>query len=552
MTEFLAWALLNQAPEKFEALERTLAPAQLATTLDAALETLATSLDATEGLLGYDPLGLTTAVMGEAGRTAGLAPDFVSKDGTFRVVYVESAWDLPNYAAATEWLRAVRAAAGGVASPRGVEVHFTGEPAFVSEISNSMEHDMKLSGGVALGLVCLVVWLGYRRLRLLPLLVAMLGLIFVLTLSTCGLVLGSLTVLTVGFGSILIGLAVDFGVLIFAAERRPEAERADARRRSRRGIFWAALTTSASFAALVPCGMPGLAELGLLVAVGVILGAVVFLFLFPRLLAGLRITAPSGKGDDASSRTGQSFSWLAWPVALLVIGAWTGIGVKGPPKVAANSGSLRPRVSEAYDTFDRIEAHLGGGRQVVSVLVAGRDAEQVATRLDRLERELDKAKESGSVSAYALPRILWPVAGIQQQNLHGPAARLAADAARLKAGVLAAGFNENAFDLSEKIFTQWREWAAGGSRSGQPLLPSGEGARWLLRRLVLAGDAASGDARPATSLTGFFASASSGLAMRRPSRPSNRCRPTGSISRVRASSTASWTVFFVRDLCGSQ
>ena len=169
-------------------------------------------------------------------------------------------------------------------------------------------------------------------------------------------------------------------------------------------------------------------------------------------------------------------------------------GVEGPPKVAANSGSLRPRVSEAYDTFDRIEAHLGGGRQIVSVLVAGRDAEQVATRLDRLERELDKAKESGGVSAYALPRILWPVASIQQQNLHGPAARLAADAARLKAGVLAAGFNENAFDLSEKIFKHWREWAADGSRAGQPLWPSGEGARWLLRRLALAGDASSDDA----------------------------------------------------------
>jgi len=497
LVEFLAWSLLNQPPEDMAALERRLAPDRLDATLAASLDSLATSLDGMDGLLGYDPLGLTAPLLGGRNGPRELAPSLASPDGRFRLMYVESARKLPNYQAMGEWLAQVRAAAGAVAAPHGVAVHFTGEPAFVSEISRSMERDMKMSGGLALVLICLVVWLGYRDLRLLPVLAAMMGIIFLLTLSTAGLLSGSLTVLTVGCGSILIGLTVDYGVLVYAAggaSGEPEVMR-----RTRRGIVWAAATTAASFAALVFCGMPGLAELGLLVMSGVVIGAVLFLWVFPRLLQRLNI-GPGNRGQGigalvvpaAGAAAERPAGWrdTVPPVlaGLVVLGGLAGLAVRGFPRMDLDSGSLRPRVSEAYDTLDRLTAHLGGGSQSLSVLVAGRDEAEVAARLDALGTRLERLQAEGVVTSFALPRALWPVAAIQQANLIGPASRLAAAEERLRAGVLAAGFTDEAFALTSRVLAQWREWAAGAAVDAAPrtLWPQAPAGRWLLARFAVA------------------------------------------------------------------
>lgn len=503
LVEFLAWALLNQPASYFADLERRLAPDELEATLAASLDTLATSFDGLEGLMGYDPLGLTAPLLGGGPGPRDLAPSLASPDGRFRLLYVESAQPLPNYKAMGAWLARVRAAAAEVATPHGVSVHFTGEPAFVSEISTSMEHDMKQSGGLALLLICLVVWLGFRNLRLLPVLAGMVGIIFLLTLATSGLVLGSLTVLTVGCGSILIGLTVDYGVLLYAAGAAGAPP--GTLRRTRRGILWAAATTAASFAALVFGGMPGLAELGLLVATGVVIGAALFLGVFPRLLSmipGMRGRGPSlpagpgpgGRAPEAAAadRDGDRTSALrqgapALGAGLLAIACLAGLAVRGFPAMDLDSGSLRPRVSEAYDTLDALTAHLGGGEQSLSVLVAGPDEAVVAARLQALEARLEQLQMDGLITSFALPRALWPVAATQQAHLSGPAVRLAAAAPRLREGVRAAGFAEEAFSLSDQVFTQWLRWAeeaaaAGGSRT---LWPQADAARWLLARFAV-------------------------------------------------------------------
>ncbi len=523
LLEFLAWALLNRPPDEFADLERRIAPGRLEATLEEGLEALATSLDGSDRLMGYDPLGLAAPLLRESENARDLAPSLASPDGRFRLVFVESARPLPDYRATGEWLAAVRAAAEAVATPRGVSVRFTGEPAFVSEISRSMEHDMKLSGGLALALICLIVWFGYRDLRLLPLLAVFVALIFVLTISTAGLLAGRLTVLTVGCGSILIGLTVDYGVLLYAAGGAGAA--ADAMRRTRRGILWAAASTAASFAALVFCGLPGLAELGILVTIGVLLGAGLFLFVYPRVLEALALhpprTAPwpapapppPGKSEG---RTGAVWLDRALPglVALMLAGGLAGLAVRGVPKLDLDSGSLRPRVSEAYDTLDRLGAQLGGGEQSLSILVAGRDESEVAARLAGLEERLDDLRERGVITSFTLPRALWPDPAVQQANLLGPARRIAAEEARLRAAVSAAGFSGEAFSLTAEVLAWWRQWAAApdasatatasasASATGPPhdpvsapagtqpetnaraLWPEGPAARWLLARFA--------------------------------------------------------------------
>lgn len=500
LIEFLAWGLLNQPTQALADLEMRLAPDRLEATLVASLEALTTSLDGMDRLMGYDPLGLTTPLLGDGEGARKLAPSLASPDGRFRLLYVESARPLANYKAMGEWLVAVRAAADAVARPRGVAVHFTGEPAFVSEISTSMERDMKLAGGIALLLICVVVWLGYRDLRLLPVLVGVVGVIFLLTLSTAGLLSGSLTVLTVGCGSILVGLTVDYGVLLYAAGGA--AASAESLRRTRRGIQWAAATTAASFGALIFSGLPGLAELGVLVSVGVVIGAVLFLGVYPRVLRALRLSPDAGRGtpnDDADQESGSAWPDRVLPVfaGLVVAAGLSGLVVRGVPAMDLDSGSLRPRVSDAYDTLDRLTTHLGGGEQSLSVLVAGRDETEVAARLVDLESRLQVLERDGVISSFTLPRLLWPSPAVQQANLLGAASRLAREEERLRLGVLASGFAEQAFSLTRQVLAHWRQWAERPEASdrSQVIWPQDSAARWLLSRFAVS-DSADGD--PAT------------------------------------------------------
>lgn len=499
LAEFFAWALLNQPPDRLRELENRLAPDRVEATLAEGLESLATSLDATDRLFGYDPLGLTAPLLGKdmaEGGTAGrdLAPSLASSDGRFRLLYVESARPLADYKAMDAWLADVRAAAREVTEARGVTLRFTGEPAFISEISLSMERDMKLSGLTAVLLICLIVWLGYRDLRLLPVLAGCVGLIFALTLATAGLLSGSLTVLTVGCGSILIGLTVDYGVLMYAAGAGQAAGASLVR--TRRGIAWAAATTAASFGALTVAGMPGLAELGLLVTVGVVIGALLFLGVYPRLLGGLRLKPRHGlQPEDKSGSAAEQGASSVWADTLAPLGVGgvvvlglVGLAVNGVPRMDLDSGSLRPRVSEAYDTLDRLTAHLGGGEASLSVLVAGRTEDEVASRLASLETNLRDLTGRGRLTSFTLPRALWPTAAAQRENLLGPAARLAADELRLREAATAAGFSDDAFVLTSGILARWRDWAALPAHAGadRPFWPDGAASSWLLSRFAVA------------------------------------------------------------------
>ncbi|MFN0126827.1 MAG: MMPL family transporter [Verrucomicrobiales bacterium] len=507
LIELLAWALLNQPPEALTDAERRFAPDRLEATLAGHLESMATSLDASEHLFGYDPLGIASTVLGQGGNAHRFTPSLASPDGTFRLMVVESAWPLTDYKAMAEWLNAVRISAETVATPRGVTVRFTGEPAFVSEISQSMERDMKLSGGLALALICLIVWLGYRDLRLLPLLTAFVVVIFLLTVATAGLLTGHLTVLTVGCGSILIGLTVDYGVLMYASSGAAAAPEQQAR--TRRGIIWAAATTAASFGALTFAGLPGLAELGILVTTGVVIGAVLFLIVYPRTLRALglgpkavaepppRGTSPLGMNEIPRSWSDRVLPWLVAGAAAIGL---AGLMVHGFPRFDLDSGSLRPRVSEAYDALDQLTEKLGGGEQSLSILVAGRDEAEVARRLADLEQRLQDMEEAGLIASYALPRPLWPDPEQQRANLLGSARRLAADQTRLREAVLGAGFAEDAFALTAGVFDCWRQWTAdsSGRETGEALWPSGPAARWLLDRFAVS--VAVGDDPQARSL----------------------------------------------------
>jgi hypothetical protein len=229
--------------------------------------------------------------------------------------------------------------------------------------------------------------------------------------------------------------------------------------------------------------MPGLAELGLLVGLGVLVGLVVFIFVFPRLL--VLFGALSGRNAEPLPRWFDRAAFgvpAAVVVSLIMLGLLSGIGVRGPPRTNASEGSMRPRRSESFSTFETFADKLTGGRGALSILIAGRDVGEVGQKLRALDERLNRERQAGRVHRFALPTLVWPDPATQRANLEGPARRLAADPARLRVALDAAGFSEAGFQLTRNVLEYWREWDRHEAQF--PILPSGEAARELLRRFV--------------------------------------------------------------------
>ena len=138
-------------------------------------------------------------------------------------------------------------------------------------------------------------------------LLVLLAVILVSTLALGGLVFGTVNVVSLGFAGILLGLAVDYGVVHYQeAVAAPNAIIPEIRRAIGPSIFWAAFTTISAFLVLNFGGLPGLAQLGSLVALGVMLSALVMLFAFlPRCSATACWGA--GKAELASENLPRTF-----------------------------------------------------------------------------------------------------------------------------------------------------------------------------------------------------------------------------------------------------
>src|SRR5208283_5485583 len=133
----------------------------------------------------------------------------------------------------------------------GVDIGYTGRPAFVAEISGSMKHDITLSVGGTSFIIAILFWLAHRRIKPMLWLLTLLALILGCTLALGGLIFSAINVVSMGFAAILLGLAVDYAVVHYQeALAHPHLTIPQIRREIAPSIFWAAVTTISAFAVL--------------------------------------------------------------------------------------------------------------------------------------------------------------------------------------------------------------------------------------------------------------------------------------------------------------
>ena len=485
--ELLAYFWFNQPPARFKALSDRLQGEALEQWLVKTKEQMAFSYQPEEiARLGYDPLALSqlpsqTAL--SALRSSG--NPFASAGGKFRIMMVTPPFETPGFWSFRRWVQQVRrtVAAWQADNARfaGVTVRFTGTPAFVSETGSGLMSDMTLSAAGTLLFVAALFWLVYRRFRPLIWLAALLVFILLITIGLWGLFMGEVHAMSLGFAAILLGLAADYGLILYQEyradpERSPKEHLADVAP----SIFWAAGTTAAAFLILGRSSLPGMQQLGILVGGGILVAAVVMTTLYLQPLAGQaaagrekrRTAFPKLSGHALPART---VFWLTLglaAIALLIL-------YRECPSIDYSTRNLGPKENPVKETLEEVQTRIGGFKHSLWIIVQGTDLDRVGRQLRDTARILDEAVQARILESYILPLQVWPDPQYQQENRE-TALQLGERLSRVRDAVLAAGFTPASMKLDQMVFDFWKRFA---TQEGV-VLPTQPASQWVFSQFL--------------------------------------------------------------------
>lgn len=248
-----------------------------------------------------------------------------------------------------------------------------------------------------------------------------LGLLPVLSGALVGIVAVSLGFglvhgLTLGFGTTLIGEAVDYSIYLFVQSRqggsadKPDGWVADFWPTIRLGV----LTSIAGFASLLLSSFPGLAQLGLYSIAGLVAAAMVTRFVLPHLLPrDFRIRDVSAIGGKLSVVVARA-PVLRWPLALVAVAAVALVVQQRGALWNAELSSLSP-VSQADQATDaRLRADMGAPDVRYMVVVSGANRESVLVAAEKVSLQLAPLVENGVLAAFESPSRYLPSIAAQK------------------------------------------------------------------------------------------------------------------------------------------
>src|SRR5437588_2897906 len=354
--------LLNLERAAFEQTMSILQPERIQERLHRLHQEIEAGSPRPEFELGFDPLGIIAPALKPFAEANAIEQEqpLTSPDRTMRVFLVvtnQSSLSAFECQRLMRQVNAFRARAGDGWEGGPLEVLVTGRSAYVAEISLSMRYDIVATLGSSVLLVGIIFFIGFCRW--LPLL----GMGFSLLLSclvalTLGLLIfGRLSMLSVGFCAILVGLGVDFAILTFGRYQQARIDGESHRQgiatsvaKLGRAIFFGALTTAVGFLALILSGSLGFSQLGVLIAIGIFFAG---LFMCTILFLFIRERQPSLHHDWVFEMVKKYVRWsverpapmLIFVSALLLLLTVIGLSPVPPLHFEASTRSLEPKNS---------------------------------------------------------------------------------------------------------------------------------------------------------------------------------------------------------------
>ncbi|OJA86978.1 MMPL family transporter [Burkholderia ubonensis] len=396
-----------------------------------------------KALLPRDPTGEVAALVGQL--DSGALPAsrngvWASRDGARAVLVVQTAAAGSDTDAQARAIDAVRRAfdTARQATPgaSSCTLAMTGPGVFAVDTRDTIRRDVERLSTLSLLLIVALLLTLYRSPRTLAL-----GLLPVLSGIAAGLAavsaaFGTVHGLTLGFGTTLIGEAVDYSIYLFvqSAQAGPrDATRPADATRAWLAAYWptirlGVLTSVCGFASMLFSGFPGLVQLGLYSIAGLAAAALVTRFVLPPLRGDHVAIRDVSRAGAALARAAAAAPRLRWPLAALVLAAGVALALHRDDLWSRELAALSPVPARAQALDARLRADVGAP-DVRYLVVIPADSEQAALEgAERVAAQLQPLVEHGALAGFENPA----------RYLPSDAAQRARQASLPDAGTLAA------------------------------------------------------------------------------------------------------------------
>jgi predicted RND superfamily exporter protein len=494
--------VLNLEPAVFDETLSLIQPAKIAERLHRLHQEIEAGSPRPQIELGLDPLGVIAPALKPFASNAAIEEDqpLTSPDRTMRVFLTVTnqagigAFDCQKL---MQEVKAFQQTAHKGWDGGPLQILVTGRSAYVAEISLSMRHDIVITLLGSILLVSGVFYAGFRRW--LPLVGMGLSLLLccLVALAAGLLIFGQLNMVTVGFCAILIGLGVDFAILVFGRYQQARDEGTDhagAVTESVKGlgkaIFFGALTTAVGFMALMLAGSQGFTQLGVLIALGIAFAGIfmltVFFLFLPR-------KSPAARGDWMFTlvknyvrwtvRSPAKMLWISSPI-LLVLAA---IALSPRPAIIfdVSTHSMEPKRSDAGYALQTIMEKMPTRWEPVIGMVKAGDAQQLHDYWKKVEPRWSALQAAGKIKSFSTPAALaLSPERLQRNRQKLQAADFPASRAALEASIEAEGFSRETFESGFAVLNQLEAAASAAAQlpDWRTALPQSSGWWFLIDR----------------------------------------------------------------------
>ncbi|WP_321914106.1 MMPL family transporter [Paraburkholderia sp. J11-2] len=383
-------------------------------------------------LLPRDPTGEVAAMLGQldsASQPESRGGVWASRDGRRAVLVAQTAAAGSDTDAQAHAIDAVRAAFAAATrtlpNASAYQVLLTGPGVFGVATRDAIRHDVERLSTLSLVLIVALLLTLYRSPRTLAL-----GLLPVLSgvaagIATVSLVFGTVHGLTLGFGTTLMGEAVDYSIYLFVQSSQGGPSGAPQSRDTMRAwlaAYWptirlGVLTSVCGFATMLFSGFPGLVQLGLYSIAGLVSAALVTRFVLPQLCGGAVAIRDVSRIGAVLARLAHAAPRLRWPLAALVLAGVASLWLHRDDLWSHELASLSPvpAASQALDT--RLRADVGAPDVRYLVVIPAASEQAALEGAEKVGAQLQPLVERGLLGGFESPARYLPSDATQHARL---------------------------------------------------------------------------------------------------------------------------------------
>ncbi|HEY0490515.1 MAG TPA: MMPL family transporter [Telluria sp.] len=361
------------------------------------------------GAFRDDPFGLFAGWMQERAQETPVRPRdgyLYVADGELQYVLLPMTLKVPAFSMGGQGAvvpllgQAADAARAAVPGARVISAGVVLHAAAAANQANTEVHT--IGAGSLIGIV-LLTWLVFRSLKPIVLVLLSIGIGFLGALSVSMAVFGNVHLLTLVFGASLIGVAQDYGIY-FLCNRLSADPALDSRTLLRRLLPGLALTLLAAVIGYLGLGFtpfPGLRQMAVFSAVGLVFAWLTVICWFPPLVDGRtlkrgRLAGWYGAALAHWPRVRPTRAWLAAAIA------FAAFAIAGGLRLGTNDDirSLQNPPKQLIADQVALGRLLDAPTPVQYFLVRASSPELVLQREETLKRALDPLVAKGSISGY--------------------------------------------------------------------------------------------------------------------------------------------------------